>query len=260
MDSTSSRQQLDSTGPFGTLLPKEKARPTYLWLVLGAFLAGWVALTVDVPIAQWCAAGNCPGDVAKLLHLAETFAHGAGVAVILLAMFVLDPKRRWMMPRIAVMTISAGLCANLVKLTIGRSRPRAFDLDQGIWDSFLGWLPLTEFGSSGQSFPSAHTTTAFAFAVGLVWAYPRGRWLFPSLAILAACQRIVGQAHFLSDVCWGTALGSLIGFGFSKGWLSPRWLDRWEDSLARRQASRQTATDVDAIDSDADTADDRRAA
>ncbi len=210
----------------------------YLLVVLAAFLTGWVALAVDAPISQWCGAGKLPGDVEKFLHLAETFAHGAGVAMIILAMFILDPVRRFKIPRLVTMTLAAGLAANLVKLTIARSRPRAFDFDLSIWDSFQSWFPLASAGSAGQSLPSAHTTTAFAFAVGLVWAYPRGRVLFPTLAVLAACQRIAVQAHFLSDVCWGIALGSLIGFGMTKGWLSPSWLDRWEKSLARRQANR----------------------
>lgn len=238
MDNASTPQTLLSTDGHPSPAAPGSRSPRYLLLVAGAFLAGFAALSVDVPVAKWCAAGNCPGDLKKIFHLAETFAHGIGVAIILLAMFLLDPVRRWMMPRLVVMTISAGLCANLIKLTIARARPRAFDLELGVWDSFAGWLPLTEAGSAGQSLPSAHTTTAFAFAIGLAWAYPRGRWLFATLAVLAACQRVVAEAHFLSDICWGAALGSLIGCGFVRGWLSPKWLDRWEASLARRLATK----------------------
>ncbi len=196
-------------------------------------MAGLAALSVDVPLARWCARGNCPGDLAKLFDLAESFAHGAGIAVIVLAIYLLHPAGRWRMPRLVAMTLAAGLAANLVKLCIARARPRAFDLELSVWDTFQGWFPLTSAGSAGQSLPSAHTTTAVAFAIGLVWAYPRGRWLFPTLALLAACQRIHAQAHFLSDVCWGIGLGSFIGFGFLRGWLCPRWLERWEASIWR---------------------------
>jgi undecaprenyl-diphosphatase len=62
-------------------------------------------------------------------------------------------------------------------------------------------------GSKYGSFPSAHTTGAFALAAGLSWFYPNARGLFVGLAVVTAGQRILHHAHYLSDVFAGIILG-----------------------------------------------------
>ena len=62
-------------------------------------------------------------------------------------------------------------------------------------------------GSAWGSFPSAHTTAAFALASSLAWFYPRGRALFMALAIITATQRVWHTAHYLSDVIAGLGSG-----------------------------------------------------
>jgi membrane-associated phospholipid phosphatase len=69
---------------------------------------------------------------------------------------------------------------------------------------------------------------AVAFAIGLGWLYPRGRYVFMTLAVLAAVQRIAGSAHFLSDVFWGGSLGYFLGRGIMAGWLTGGHFDRLE--------------------------------
>ena len=61
-----------------------------------------------------------------------------------------------------------------------------------------------------QAFPSAHSATAFGFALGLSWLFPKGRWYFFALAILAASQRVLSLAHWTSDVFFGAAVGLLV--------------------------------------------------
>ena len=103
-----------------------------------------------------------------------------------------------------------GLMANLIKLTVVRTRPHAFDFQNHAASSFGGWFPMASAGSAGQSFPSAHTATAVGLAVGLAWVYPRARGFFAALAVLVACQRVAAKFHFPSDVLVGAALGLLI--------------------------------------------------
>jgi membrane-associated phospholipid phosphatase len=197
-------------------------------------LAGVAALLVDLPLSHWFLNNKLPRPVADLLRHAEVFAHGIGVGIILLTVFVLDVANRWALPRLALLVIGGGLAANIIKLLICRTRPRAFDFTGGVQDTFQGFLPGVSAGSAGQSMPSAHTVATVALAVGLAWLYPRGRWLFGVLATLAAAQRLASGAHFLSDVLWGAALGWFLATGIVQRRFTPGWFDRWEARLAAR--------------------------
>lgn len=188
-------------------------RPFRKRLFLCAFalaLAGVVALLVDLPVARFIANRDFPTLISKPIRLAEIFGHGWGVLIIAGALYSLDPAGRRFLPRILVAAIGAGMVSNAVKLLIARSRPRAFDLNSAILDSFGPWLPLMELNSDSQGVPSSHVAVAAALAVALTWLYPRGGFLFVALALLAALQRIYAEAHFASDVCWGATIG--VGF------------------------------------------------
>jgi membrane-associated phospholipid phosphatase len=204
-----------------------------LWLAvpLTFILAGFVALAVDCPIGRWCVEKNCPASLENLFSTMEPFGNGLGVAIIGITIFCLDPRRRWALPRILGCAYSAGLAANGLKLLVSRTRPHSFDFHGGVLKTFGDWFPMVSAGSIGQSFPSGHTTTAVALAAALVWLYPRGWCLFPALALLVGCQRIQSGAHFLSDVLWGAALGSLIALAFLKIGQLPQWIDGLEEKL-----------------------------
>ena len=47
------------------------------------------ALALDLPIARLCADNGLPGDLRKGLNLMEAYAHGIGVGLICLTVFVL---------------------------------------------------------------------------------------------------------------------------------------------------------------------------
>jgi membrane-associated phospholipid phosphatase len=194
-------------------------------------LAAAGALAVDVPIARAFRDWNLSPPIHSYLALVnrfEVFGHGLGVAVLLIAVYVLDPGRRWAIPRLIACAAGAGLAANLIKMLIFRTRPYGAALDGPVWATFGQWFSAVSVGSVGQSFPSAHTATAIGFAAGLTWLYPRGRFLFYTLAVLVGCQRIVCGAHYLSDVLIGAAAGCLVAlFVLHLGRL-PAWFDRWE--------------------------------
>lgn len=180
------------------------------------------ALQVDVPLRNAVSeAGtlNIPGDVRRLVTLAEVFAHGFGVAACIAVAVALD-RRGWRIaPRLAIGAFGAGLLADVCKLQVARVRPKfAGDNLASVGDTFLAifpWYSPEQLGrplnNAVRSFPSGHTATAVGFAIVLSSLYPRGRWLFALFAALAAFQRIESGMHYLSDTLAAASIGFLVG-------------------------------------------------
>ena len=101
-----------------------------------------------------------------------------------------------------------------IKMTAGRARPRESPNNAANFQLFRG------FGNGEyQSFPSGHTTAAFAFAT-IVSAetshwWPESRWIIGPVvyggAALTGVSRIYNNAHWASDVIAGAAVGTLTG-------------------------------------------------
>jgi membrane-associated phospholipid phosphatase len=207
------------------------------------------SLLVDLPVAQFCLEGGVPGEIHRLLTWSEVVAHGSGVAVVALAIWILDPANRRRIPRLLAAAYGAGLVVDVFKLGIARYRPKQFDFEQGIGASFAGWLPVVNpidgfraLDSRLQSFPSGHAAVAVALAFGLSRIYPHGRALFGLLALLAAAQRVEAGAHYLSDTLAGAAVGALI-FAWLDAKTGPgRWFNAFE-SGDRSEAMGSTARD-----------------
>ena len=190
-------------------------------MVLAGFtllLAGVALLPFDLPLANLFREDFVPDPLAKLLSLAEVFGHGIGVAMILITASILDPSRYKAIGRVAGFAFGSGLAATAIKLLVSRARPREFfDViaagrlggPLSVMESFGDWFPLGMNASAMQGFPSSHAATAVGLAIGLGRQYPRGRYWFFALATLAAGQRILVGAHFLSDTLLGAVVGVL---------------------------------------------------
>lgn len=221
-------------------LPGDSLSPVAL-AALALAIIGAAALPIDLSIARIAQAWEegqlkfiGSSELKKLIELSEAFAHGTGVAIILAAVLILDRYRKRCLPRLAALAFGAGIFADILKLTMARVRPRAFDFSSdssSIWNTFTGSMRPIDPGSfdysSIQSFPSAHAATSVGLAIGLTRLYPQGRAFFITLAVLACSQRIVFSAHWTSDVCWGAAAGFLIAASMT----SPRLLGKWFDDL-----------------------------
>jgi len=105
-----------------------------------------------------------------------------------------------------------GLFTDLLKWIIGRTRP--FRLPGEVLAPFV----LAPFHNglhglikqSDLSFPSGHSTTAFASAAAMAIMMPRWRVAFYAIAALVAVERVVENAHYLSDTIAGAWL-SIVG-------------------------------------------------
>jgi len=98
--------------------------------------------------------------------------------------------------------IAAGIAGPVFKVVMGRARPNAGEGP----DSFAPF-------SSNASFPSGHTTQAFAVA-SVVAAHDGRLWvsvLSYGLAGSVGFARIEQDAHWSSDVLAGAILGTVVG-------------------------------------------------
>ncbi len=104
---------------------------------------------------------------------------------------------------IAASLIASGIITPAIKLVAGRSRPRA---DQGIYY-------FKPFSSNNSSFPSGHTTEAFALAAVVSDHYDASWVSYTSYSIagLVGLARTYHHAHFASDVLAGAMIGTLVG-------------------------------------------------
>lgn len=186
---------------------------------IGLVAAGSLVFPFDMALATWVQGiGQLPGDFRRILALSELVAHGTGVVVILTVIWCLAPHQRIHLPRVAACGFVAGLVATGLKLVHARLRPLACppNVDE-VAKTWRGWLPNFNedlgqtYDYALQSFPSAHTATAAGFMIGLMWLYPRGRYLFIALAMLAGLQRVAFAAHWPSDVLFGAAIGVFLG-------------------------------------------------
>jgi len=157
----------------------------------------------------------------RSLHLKPSIMHSFAVdaikamgvywTTVAIAVFVAWRHRRgW---RAAVFILATGLIClfgNLIKWMVGRTRP--FKLEPRIGDAVpfelqpfrSGWEGL--FAQKNLAFPSGHTMVAFATAAGLAILWPRWRWLFYIAAALVAAERVMENAHWLSDVVGAAGL------------------------------------------------------
>jgi membrane-associated phospholipid phosphatase len=95
----------------------------------------------------------------------------------------------------------SGLNVMFFRTVIERTRPY---YNKGQWD-FKFFTTNNEF----QSFPSGHTTVAFAFSTVLAEYFDTfySRIFFYSLAATTAFARVYNNQHFLSDVFFGALIG-----------------------------------------------------
>lgn len=127
--------------------------------------------------------------------------------------------------------VLSGIVTGGIKGIAGRARPYASHQRPGDWRLFSG-----VHDGARQSFPSGHTTAAFAFASAmdreLRLSHPgTARWAGPALygaAALTGLARMHSDNHWASDVVMGAGIGVVSGLVVARFHADrPRhWIDR----------------------------------
>jgi membrane-associated phospholipid phosphatase len=196
---------------------RPQRRPVRLMLSLGLGIAGVVvtALVLDGRIIAWVR--HLPGGLIAVFDGITDYGKSGWLLVPLAAALVvlacapsITPALRFRL--IAPLTVrigflfiaiaAPGALTLVIKQLIGRTRPYAADGDIYVL------APLT-LQAANASFPSGHSTTAFAAALAISALWPSAQWIAWSYALVIGISRIIVTAHFPSDVLASAVIGIL---------------------------------------------------
>ncbi|PIP93996.1 MAG: hypothetical protein COV37_11665 [Bdellovibrio sp. CG11_big_fil_rev_8_21_14_0_20_39_38] len=133
----------------------------------------------------------------------------AGVGYVL-GVIIKNDRVKLVSIKLSKALIYSGLITRALKMSFSRSRPSSTD-DPYVFGGF-------DISNSNVSFPSGHTTTAFAFATVIAEEFKDHKWVpyvAYSAAALAGWSRVHGAgdgrpAHWASDVIVGALIGHIV--------------------------------------------------
>ena len=190
----------------------------WFWAVTltAALMTAAAATWLDRSVALWFKAqGDRSMDIFRALSLpgdSVWYLVGGGIGAplaYLLARGAAGPAKDRLLlltSRLAFLFLAVaatGLAVDLVKILVGRARPKHL-----FGDGLMAISPGA-LSASWWSFPSGHATTTGAVAVVLTLLLPRFTWAWVTLALVVALGRIGATAHFVSDTIAGLWLGAI---------------------------------------------------
>jgi membrane-associated phospholipid phosphatase len=95
----------------------------------------------------------------------------------------------------------SGIVTDIIKVIAGRYRPSMY-FEHGLYG-----FDFFHIHSVMNSFPSGHTTTAFALAMYIAYYWPKFSSIGWILAIAVGISRVALTYHYLSDVLAGAFIG-----------------------------------------------------
>ena len=157
-------------------------------------------LTLDHVLRAWMVAHRVQALNAPM-WLASVVGRAGFVWFAIAAVVAARQRRRCAFTVVLLAVLLGSVTANdIVKPVVRRTRP--FDAMPG---TVIGGRP------NDASFPSGHSTTAFAAALTLSRVAPAGAPVWWALAALIAFSRVYLGVHYPLDVLGGAALGVACG-------------------------------------------------
>lgn len=177
------------------------------------------------------------GDVKRELEFVQQFGAITSVIIAGFCIILLDRAKASRVIDVALACIVTALVQNVVKMAVGRPRPRVVfssDAMDGYesptrftfaWNTYPlprasepsgylwahPWELSKNISSDLWSMPSSHTAAAFCLAACLTRLYPRLSPLVYTLACVVGFARVLLGAHFVSDCLVGGAMGFVTG-------------------------------------------------
>lgn len=189
-------------------------------------------LHFDLSVFEWVQTIQTP-ILSAILKVITTLGEG-GIIFILLALILLFTKKYRkagfaMIVALGVMVI----CNNLILKEI-LARPRPFNLTFDWWNEVYKFPDIVSRPDS-YSFPSGHTSSAFAAAIALVWYDKKIGIPTTIFAFIMGFSRIYVEVHYCTDVIAGMLVGiiyAIIGILIAK-WLYPYFEKIFENILGK---------------------------
>lgn len=203
-------------------------------LLTGTLLAIAVLIAIMVVLDAWSVghARRLPGDLIAAARRFTDFGKSGwflwptGIALVVLAAIDSPALSRFSRCILAAWAVRLGfvfaaiaapsLLATVIKRLIGRARPFVAGSDVWAYEPF-NWQ------ARYASFPSGHSTTAFAALVAIGAIFPQARALMWIYAVLIALSRVIITAHHPSDVIAGAIVGA-VGAFMVRNWFAARRL------------------------------------
>lgn len=175
----------------------------YLFLLIVAFLI-WI---LETKKGAFIFLNPYHTSFLDFVFIGLTFI-GDGFFSIALCISLLFIKRKYLSLMVFISFATSGIFAQILKYFISEARP-ALLLQKSNYPYFIENVTLHNF----HSFPSGHSTSAFALFAILAFAVEKKSYsiLFLLMAALVGYSRIYLGQHFITDV----GIGSFIGVTFS---------------------------------------------
>jgi len=131
---------------------------------------------------------------------------GDGIFTVAFCVVLLFLKRRYLSFMIFLSFATSGILTQVIKDFVSEARPALF-LQKTNYPYFIDHVTLHNF----HSFPSGHSTSAFALVSIIAFAVKDKKYALPLLALaaLVGYSRIYLGQHFLLDVTVGSVIGVL---------------------------------------------------
>lgn len=189
--------------------------PVAVFLAVCVLIGMFVDLPVHKTLKQWNIKDSKSRPIEFVRNTFDFFNCYVRPAAIVLLLWtcllagVKTEKWRFIFQVVLGVAITAIPVWLFGKCFLPRCRPRFFD--GAAWLESFGHPTFHISDMRMQSFPSGDAALAFLLSAILAHHFPRYRVILYILAVGCACNRVLTEYHWVSDVLIGAVIGFLIG-------------------------------------------------